>query len=220
MITLEKEIMNIRTEIAKMSGIAMDMIKNSIEALVKRDIECVHNTIKMDDEVDKLEVFIEEKCLEVLALYEPKARDLRFVIAALRIIIDIERIGDLATSICKQVKILSEIPPVKPYEDLPRMTNKVTEMLSDAISSYFIKNDHLAKSVIERDDEIDDLNIKIIKELIEITKDNPEKVEAAISLMIISKNLERIADHCTNIAELVIFMDTAKIIKHEKQITD
>jgi phosphate transport system protein len=220
MITLEKEIMNIRTEIAKMSGIAMDMIKNSIEALVKRDIECVHNTINLDDEVDKLEVLIEEKCLEFLALYEPKARDLRFVIAALRIIIDIERIGDLATSICKQVKILSEIPPVKPYEDLPRMTNKVTEMLSDAISSYFIKNDHLAKSVIERDDEIDDLNIEIIKELIEITKDNPEKVEAAISLMIISKNLERIADHCTNIAELVIFMDTAKIIKHEKQITD
>lgn len=216
--TLENQLIKVKNEIAQMAGLVMDMIKSSTEALFKKDLKKAESVFSLDDEVDNLEVSIEEKCIEILALFEPKAGDLRFVVTALRIIIDIERIGDLCTNISKQVIKLLELPQVKPYKDLPEMSKKVIGMLSDSISAYFLKNDKLAKDVIKKDDEIDELNHSIIRELLNIIKDDPEKVEPALSLMIISKHLERIADHCTNIAELVIYMDTANIIKHSKEI--
>lgn len=212
--TLEKSLISIKTDISRMASIVMDMIRNSTEALFKRDIELAKKVFEIDNEVDELEVLIEKKSIETIALYEPKAGDLRFIITALRIIVDIERIGDLCAGIAKLALKLNELPQIKPYKDLPEMADKVINMLSDAISAYFLKNDKLAKDIIERDDEIDDLNYSINRELIEIVKESQDKSEGALYLMFVTKNLERIADHCTNIAELVIYMDTAQIVKH------
>ena len=216
--TLENQLIKLKSDISQMASIVINMIRYSTDALFNRDSEKAREVFERDNFVDNLEVSIEEQCVEILALYEPKAVDLRFVITALRIIIDIERIGDLSVNIAKQAIKINEKKQIKPYEDLPVMTEKVINMLSDAISAYFLKNDNLARDVIKRDDEVDKLNYEIFKELLDITKDNQEKLEVSLYLMFITKNLERIADHCTNIAELVIYMDTANIVKHSKGI--
>ncbi len=218
--TLENQLIKIKSDIAQMASIAMNMIKHSITALCNRDSSLAKEIFDRDDSVDNLEVEIEERCIETLALYDPKATDLRFVVTALRIIIDIERIGDLCVNISKQILKLNEIPQLKPYEDLPVMAEKVITMLSDVISAYFIKNDNLARDVIKRDDSVDDLNYSIIRELLHLIKDDQNKLEGALSLIFITKNFERIADHCTNIAELVIYMDTANIVKHNKELIE
>ncbi len=216
--TLESQFIKLKSEISQMSSIVMYMIRYSTDALFNRDSEKAKEIFERDNLVDNFEVSIEQQCVEILALYEPKAIDLRFIITALRIIIDIERIGDLSVNIAKQALKINEMAQIKPYEDLPLMTEKVINMLSDAISAYFLKNKTLAKDVIKRDDEIDRLNYEIFKELLDITKDNKEKLEVSLYLMFVTKNLERIADHCTNIAELVIYMDSANIVKHSKGI--
>ena len=216
--TLESQFIKLKSEISQMSSIVMYMIRYSTDALFNRDSEKAKEIFEKDNLVDNFEVSIEQQCVEILALYEPKAIDLRFIITALRIIIDIERIGDLSVNIAKQALKINEMAQIKPYEDLPLMTEKVINMLSDAISAYFLKNKTLAKDVIKRDDEIDRLNYEIFKELLDITKDNKEKLEVSLYLMFVTKNLERIADHCTNIAELVIYMDSANIVKHSKTI--
>ncbi len=206
---------SLKTEIAKMCSSVKSMIDSSITSLVNMDSNLALKVKEDDSIIDRLELEIEDTCLKILALYEPKALDLRFIITALRIIIDLERIGDLCGNISNQVLKLNNVKPLKPYIDLPKMAKSIMDMLQEAIDSYFNKDTALAYNIISKDDYIDQLNDQIIRELLKLIKEEPEKIECAQSLMIISKNYERIADHITNIAELVVFMATGKIIKHK-----
>jgi len=211
---IEMEYLELKKMLAKMSQLSTSMIDDSITSLVDRDSSLAEEVIKRDDEVDAYDTQIDEFCLKALALYEPKAVDLRFITTALRIIVDLERIGDHCVEISKEVIMLNQIPPIKPYIDLPKMAESASSMVKNAVTAYFNKDLKLAFSVIKKDDYIDNLHGQILRELITYLAEDIRKTKGAISLMFITRSLERIADHATNISELVYFMVTGKIIKH------
>lgn len=208
------EYLELKKMLAKMSQLSTSMIEDSIVSLVDRDSTLAEEVIKRDDEVDAYDTQIDEFCLKALALYEPKAVDLRFITTALRIIVDLERIGDHCVEISKEVIKLNQVPPIKPYIDLPKMADSASSMVKNSVTAYFNKDVKLAFSVIKKDDYIDNLHSQILRELITYLAEDIRKTKGAISLMFITRSLERIADHATNIAELVYFMVTGKIIKH------
>jgi len=210
----DAELNEIRTLILQMGGKVEAMISNCIKALVDRDTGLAESTIPFDHEVNHLEVLIDEKCLEVLARRQPAARDLRFITLALKIVTDMERIGDQCVSIAKRVKELNEEPPLKPYIDLPRLAESSRAMVRESLDAFVRGDDKLAMQVCENDQFVDDLNIQIQRELLTFMMEDPGTITRALKLNYISKCLERIADHATNVAEMVIFMIKGKDIRH------
>jgi phosphate transport system protein len=211
---MRKEYIEVKRKIAEMSELAREMVDSSIKALIDGDIALAEKIIEKDTIMDRLDVETDELCFKILALYEPKAIDLRYIITAFRILSDLERVGDHCTNICEEVILLSQMPRVKPYIDIPRMAEYAGGMIVDAVEAYFNRDTALARDVIARDDFVDDLNGQVIRELITYLAEDIKKTKAALSLIFISNNLERIADHATNIAELVHFMVSGKIVRH------
>lgn len=212
----ENEYLELKTLLADMSQQVSDMIEKSIKALVTHNTMLAKEVIEKDDEIDHLDIQIDELCMKILALYEPKAIDLRNILTISRIIVDLERIGDYCVNISKEVLRINGVPQIKPYVDLPLMAKSAKAMLKDAVDAYFNENSILAIEVIKRDDVIDELHGKIIQELFDCVLSDSDKTRGAILLMFITRSIERIADHATNIAELVYFMVTGKIIRHTK----
>ncbi|NMC74981.1 MAG: phosphate signaling complex protein PhoU [Geobacteraceae bacterium] len=210
----DAELNEIRTLLLQMGGKVEMMISNSIRALVERDSDLADDTILSDHEVNHLEVVTDEKCLEVLARRQPAARDLRFLTLALKIVTDLERIGDQCVSICNRVKELNEEPPLKPYIDLPRLADAARAMVREALDAFVRGDEQLAVTVCENDQLADDLNLQIQRELLTFMMEDPTTITRALKLNYISKCLERIADHATNLAEMVIFMVKGKDIRH------
>lgn len=210
----DAELNEIRALLLRMGGKVEVMISNSIKALVDRDSELADRTIISDHEVNHLEVVTDEKCLEVLARRQPAARDLRFVTLALKIVTDLERIGDQCVSVCNRVRELNEEPPLKPYIDLPRLAEAARSMVREALDAFVRGDDALAIRVCENDQMADDLNYQIQRELLTFMMEDPTTISRAMKLNYISKCLERIADHATNVAEMVIFMVKGKDIRH------
>jgi phosphate transport system protein len=210
----DTELNEIRTLILQMGGKVETMIANCIRALVDRDSALADTTILSDHEVNHLEVLIDEKCLEVLARRQPAARDLRFITLALKIVTDLERIGDQCSSICNRVKELNDEPPLKPYIDLPRLAEAASNMVKEALDAFVRGDENLAIAVCQNDQFVDDLNIQIQRELLTFMMEEPSTIGRAMKLNYISKYLERIADHATNVAEMVIFMVKGKDIRH------
>lgn len=210
----DAELNEIRTLILQMGGKVEIMISNSIQALVDRDSEIAERTIPSDHEINHLEVLIDEKCLEVLALRQPAARDLRFITLALKIVTDMERIGDQCVSISKRVIELNNEPPLKPYIDLPRLAAAASTMVRESLDAFVRGDETLARQVCENDQFVDDLNVQIQRELLTFMMEDPATISRALKLNYISKCLERIADHATNVAEMVIFMIKGKDIRH------
>jgi phosphate transport system protein len=210
----DTELNDIRKKLLEMGGKVETMISNSIKALVDRDSELAERTILSDREVNHLEVEVDERCLEVLARWQPTARDLRFLTLALKIVTDLERMGDQCVSIASRVKELNEEPPLKPYIDLPRLADASGTMVKEALNAFVKRDIKLAMKVCEDDQFIDDLNIQIQRELLTFMIEDPCTISRAIRLNYISKYLERIADHATNVAEMVIFMINGKDIRH------
>jgi phosphate transport system protein len=210
----DAELNEIRSLILEMGGKVEVMISNCIKALVDRDSDLAERTIPADHEVNHLEVLIDEKCLEVLALRQPAARDLRFITLALKIVTDMERIGDQCVSIATRVKELNEEPPLKPYIDLPRLAESSRAMVRESLDAFVRGDEKLAMQVCENDQFVDDLNIQIQRELLTFMLEDPSTISRALKLNYISKCLERIADHATNVAEMVIFMIKGKDIRH------
>jgi len=171
-------------------------------------------TIPSDHEINHLEVLIDEKCLEVLARRQPAARDLRFITLALKIVTDMERIGDQCVSIANRVIELNTEPPLKPYIDLPRLAESSRAMVRESLDAFVRGDENLAIQVCENDQFVDDLNIQIQRELLTFMLEDPSTISRALKLNYISKCLERIADHATNVAEMVIFMIKGKDIRH------
>jgi len=210
----DAELNNIREKLLEMGGKVELMINDSLKALVERDSALADKVIVYDHEINRLEMLIDEKCLEVLALRQPAARDLRFITLALKIVTDLERIGDQCRNIGKRVKELNEEPPLKPYIDLPRMATWAGVMVQEALDAFVRGDDQLALKVCRDDSFVDDLNEQIQRELLTFMMGDPSSISRGIKINYISKCLERIADHATNVAEMVIFMVKGKDIRH------
>jgi phosphate transport system protein len=210
----DTELNDIRKKLLEMGGKVETMISNSIKALLDRDSDLADRTIEFDHEINHLEVETDEKCLEVLARWQPAARDLRFLTLALKIVTDLERMGDQCVSIASRVKELNDEPPLKPYIDLPRLAEASGTMVKEALDAFVRGDEKLALKVCEDDQFVDDLNVQIQRELLTFMMEDPSTISRAIKLNYISKYLERIADHATNVAEMVIFMIKGKDIRH------
>jgi phosphate transport system protein len=210
----DTELNQIREKLLEMGGKVEVMIANAMQSLVERDSELAESTITFDHQINQLEMEIDEKCLEVLARRQPAARDLRFITLALKIVTDLERIGDQCANICKRVRQLNQEPSLKPYIDLPRMAQAASDMVREALDAFVRGDDHLAVKVCQDDQVVDDLNDQIQRELLTFMMGDPSTISRAIQINHISKCLERIADHATNVAEMVIFMVKGKDIRH------
>jgi len=207
---------SLKKNFIEMADMAKKIINDALEALMKRDKEKAKTTYEFDRLIDLKEIEIEERCVRVLALYSPEATDLRLVVSILKSIVDLERVGDLARDICETAIYLSEIPPIKPYVDLPRMLKIVSEMLKDSIMALLRGDVELAKEVIDKDDIVDSFYERLFNELIELGKKEPKNSEAIVRLILVVKSLERVGDHATNIAEYAIYYKTGNVVKHKK----
>ncbi len=215
----DAELHEIREKLLEMGGKVELMINNAMNSLVERDSNLAERTIEFDHEINHLEVEIDEKCLQVLATRQPTARDLRFITLALKIVTDLERIGDQCAAVAKRAIELNREPPLKPYIDLPRMAHWATVMVKESLDAFVQGDDQLALKVCNDDQFVDDLNEQIQRELLTFMMEEPETISRAIKINYISKCIERIADHATNIAEMVIFMVKGKDIRHTMSST-
>ncbi len=216
---IEKYVLDIdelKKSFIEMADMSKKIINDAMESLMERDKERAKATYQYDRLIDLKELEIEERCIRILALYSPEAADLRLVVSILKSIVDLERIGDLARDICETAIRLSEVPPIKPYVDLPRMLKIVSDMLKDSVMSLLRGDVELAKEVIDRDDIVDSFYERLFDELVEISQKNPESAAVAVRLILVIKSLERVGDHATNIAEYAIYYKTGDVVKHKK----
>jgi len=209
-----KELSRLKEKLLKMAGLAEKAITNAIDSLVKRDNALAEKTIREDEAINKMELEIDELSLKLLALYQPLAGDLRFITSAMGINMELERIGDLAVNISERALSLNQEPQLKPYIDIPRMAEITKSMVKEVLDAFVSGNAELARAVCKRDDQVDDLNDQVFRELLSFMLADPKTITRAVHLIIVGKHLERIADHATNIAEGVIFMVKAQVIKH------
>lgn len=203
--SFDKELENLKSLMVKMASLVEESIENSIIALKKQDIELAKQVFENDDAIDDLESKIEKVCINLIARQQPLAKDLRSISTALKIITDMERIADQAADISELTIRMAHMKYFKPLIDIPIMADLTKKMVIKSIDAYIKQDVDLAKEVCDSDDEIDDLFSKIVLELINIMKNNPETVEQATDFMFIVKYLERIGDHATNIGEWVVY---------------
>jgi phosphate transport system protein len=214
----EEELKRLREDILYMGGLVEDQIQKAVSSLVDRDSALAETIIERDHEVNRLDVEIDDLCIQLLALHQPAARDLRFITTALKITTDLERIGDMAVNICERALELNEEPQLKPYIDIPRMAQTSERMIRESLDAFVREDTDLALKVCKDDQEVDDLNSQIFRETISFMIEDPHTINRAMKISSISKYLERIADHATNIAEMVVFMVKGKSIRHMKVI--
>ncbi len=208
-----KDLHKIREEVLNMGSLVGKAIGDSVLSLKNRDVELAQKVIDMDDEIDAIDHTIEEDCMRLLALQQPMARDLRLIISALKMSIDLERMGDLALEIAVITKISASVPPVKPLIDIPRMSEICQQMLANTMSAFENKDVELAKAIAKRDDEVDMLFDQVRRELISYMIEDPKKITGAQHLTFVARYLERIGDHITNLCENVVFMVTGERVE-------
>jgi len=208
----------LRYRLLHMGGLAEEMIHLAVTALINRNPALLEQVHAREEEVNDLHIEVDDRCLKILALYQPAAIDLRFVMGAIKINSDLERIGDQAVNIAQTTTVLLRYPQLqRKLLDIPRMAELAKKMLKDSLDSYVKRDVDLARSVVERDAEEDKLKSEAFNELLQLMQNDSSSVNRALSLILISRNLERIADHTTNIAEDVIFMVLGKDIRHHAE---
>ena len=210
----DQEFEAIRQKLLRMGGLVERMISEAMAALVERDTSRAQAVIRNDSEVDELEKDLDDACHSVLALQQPTAVDLRFLVAVMKIANDLERMGDSAVNIAEAVAVLNVEPPLKPYIDLPRLAAITQEMVRDALDSFVRRDARAAFEVCRKDDEVDALYKQLFRELLTYMIEDPRTVTRALHLLLIAKNYERIADHATNIGEDVVFYVEGRDIRH------
>ncbi len=210
----DRELNDLKENLLFMGELVEKAINRAITSLGEGDSELAAAVIADDDKVDRQELKIDELCLKILALRQPAARDLRFIISAIKVNYDLERIGDMAVNICELVQELNVEPQLKPYVDLPRMADLAQQMLQQCLGAFVNANPAIARQVIAHDEEVDRLHDQIFHELLDYMTRDFSTVTRSTRLLLISRHLERIADHAVNIAELVIFMAEGKIVRH------
>jgi len=211
----ERELQDVKESLLYLGAMIEKAMGKAINALLERNSELAREVIAEDDQIDQLDVETEEKCIRVLALRQPTARDLRFIATAIKINGHLERIGDMAANIAERAIILNEEPQLKPYIDLPRMADIARGMVRESLDALVNENVELANKVRGDDESIDALNEQIFRELLTFMLEDPRKIHASLLIMQIAKNLERISDHAESIANRVIYMITGKIVRHK-----
>ena len=210
----QEELEQLKTRILEMGGLAEEEVRVAITGLVERDRELVDRVLAGDEPLNALHIEIDSRCFTLLALYQPMAADLRAIVAAVKINTDLERVGDLAVNIAEAARRYTERPPVKKLIDIPRMAAIAQAMLRDALDAFVRRDMALAQHVLNEDDKLDALKTQIFRELLTYMLQDPTTIEPALDLILISRHLERIGDHATNIAEDVIFIVSARDVRH------
>ncbi len=210
----DDELKILRERILKLGCMVENAIRDSVKALVERDSELAKEVIKRDHLVNALDVGIDEECVRLIALRQPMARDLRLITTAMKITTDLERMGDLAVNIAERAIELNDEPQLKPFVNIPKMAEITQTMVRDALDSFVTGCSRLPYEVIKRDDEVDDLTVRNFEELLSFMIQDPKIIPLAVKRTYIAKYLERIADHATNIAEMIIYMCKGKMIRH------
>jgi phosphate transport system protein len=213
----ETELQALRNQLLTMGGLVEERVHRAVHALIHRREEDAQRIIASDKEINDLQMEIDDRCLKLLATQTPLAVDLRLITSAMKINADLERVGDQAVNIAESALVLLPQPPLKPLMDIPRMATIAEKMIRDALDAFVKKDAELARDVLRRDDEVDNLKDQVFRELLTYMMADPGTIQRALSLILISRNLERIADHATNIAEDVIFITEAKDVRHHAE---
>jgi phosphate transport system protein len=209
-----EELEGLKQTLLAMGALVEDQIRRVMRALIERDDALARSVIERDRQVNTYDVEIDEKCVELLALHQPAAGDLRFITTAMKIVTDLERIGDQAVNIAQRAVELNLEPQLKPYIDLPRMAEKAQAMVKESLDAFVARDTALARRVCGEDAAVDALNHQIFRELLTFMMEDARTIPRAIRLILIARFLERVADHATNIAEMVIYLVDSKMVRH------
>ena len=210
----DEELAELKEKILRMGALVEEQIQQALKALVERNDALARQVIENDRRVNTFDVEVDEACLQLLALYQPAARDLRFITTAMKISTELERMSDLAENICERSLELNEEPQLKPYIDIPVMADRALKMVWESLDAFVKGDSALARKVLEDDDFVDTLTEQLFRELLSFMIENPQTISRAIRLSFVAKYIERIADHATNVAELVVYLVEGKIIRH------
>ena len=210
----QEELEQLKERLLAMGGLAEERVRETVRSLTDRDVAGLDAVLAGDEPINDLHIEIDDRCFKLLALHQPMAADLRIIVAAVKINTDLERVGDLAVNIGEAGKRYLTHPPVKPLIDIPRMGELAQKMLREALDAFVRRDMALAESVLAQDDTLDALKTQIFRELLTYMLNNPATIEPSLDLILISRHLERIGDHATNIAEDVIFMVSARDVRH------
>jgi phosphate transport system protein len=210
----QEELDQLKSRLLEMGGLAEERVRSAIEGLVERDGALVDQVVAGDAPINQLHIEIDGRCVKLLALHQPMAVDLRMILSAVKINTDLERVGDLAINIAEAALRYLAHPSVKELIDIPRMAGIAQTMLRDALDAFVTRDTALAQRVLDADDELDALKTQVFRDLLTYMLQSPQTIEPALDLILVSRHLERIGDHATNIAEDVIFMVSAKDVRH------
>ena len=210
----QEELEHLKTRLLEMGGLAEDRVRAAVDGLVTRDMSTVNEVLAGDGPINQLHIEIDNRCFTLLALHQPMAVDLRAIVSAVKINTDLERVGDLAINIAEAVTRYLRHPPVKELIDSPRMAGIAQTMLRDSLDAYVRRDTEMAQAVLNADDELDALKSQVFRELLTYMLQAPATIEPALDLILISRHLERIGDHATNVAEDVIFMVSGRDVRH------
>jgi phosphate transport system protein len=210
----DDELAGLQQTLLAMGGLVEDQIRRAMRALIERDDALAQDVIDRDRQVNAYDVEVDEKSVELLALHQPAAGDLRFITTIMKVVTDLERIGDQAVNIAQRALELNQEPQLKPYIDLPRMAERAQRMVKESLDAFVGRDTQLARQVCAEDAEVDSLKEQIFRELLTYMMSDPKTIPRAIRLILISRFLERVADHATNIAEMVIYMVESKMVRH------
>jgi phosphate transport system protein len=211
---LDAELEHLNKQILLMGALIGSQLQDATQALIQRNSDLAIRVVENDVSIDKMDVEIDEGCLRVLALLQPAAGDLRFITTAMKISAELERMSDLAVNIVERAIELNQEPQLKPYIDIPRMANWVSQMVRECLDAFVNRDAELARKVCRDDDFVDDLTEQLFRELLSFMLEDPQTITRSTRLTFIGKYYERIADHATNVAELVVYMVEGKIIRH------
>jgi phosphate transport system protein len=214
MAIFDEELSSLKERVLELGGMVETAIRDSVSSLIERNNDLANEVIKRDHLINALEVKIDEECVRLIALRQPMARDLRFITTAMKITTDLERMGDLAVNIAERAIELNGEPQLKPFVNIPKMAEISEGMVRDSLDAFVKGCSVLPYEVIKRDDMVDDLTVKNFEELLSFMIRDPKIISLAVKRTYIAKYLERIADHATNIAEMVIYMCKGKIVRH------
>ena len=213
----QRDLEALKEQLLKMGGRAEAIVLKAVEALRRRDSLLAGEVFADDKVIDQLEIDIDARCVSLLALQQPLASDLRFITAALKISNDLERVGDHAVNIAGGAMKLAEQPELKPLVDIPRMASLAGGMLHEALDAFVRGDAETARRICRRDDAVDDLNRQVFRELLSYMMEDPATIGRAMELILVARNLERVADLATNVAEEVVFIAEARVIKHHAE---
>jgi phosphate transport system protein len=208
------ELEALKQTLLAMGGLVEDQIRRVMRALLERDDATAQEVIERDRQVNAYDVEVDEQCVSLLALHQPAAGDLRFITTAMKIVTDLERIGDQAVNIGQRVLELNREPQLKPYIDLPRMAERAQRMVKESLDAFVARDTALARQVCGEDAEVDALKEQIFREVLTFMMEDPRTIPRAIRVILISRFLERVADHATNIAEMVVYLVEGKMVRH------